>query len=247
MNSVQVEPINADYEYLQYNEHLKIIHSIKDDMYQMQSIINACQSNKQAYRWKQLVETKEIIEELMEQQNCCPEDLLQNRTNIEQPQLQGYYVHRLLVNDVACWASRKYAIYIAKLLDNYFEQERAKQQQIIEELKPRAVPEENKNDYRYLIYKEVINREGFIRLHLSRRHKSTFRKVINHYNNDEERYYFKDDLPVAMTPNLHIKTIIKKTFGSDDYKIANNGNAVDIKIEHLPRLYELIDKYFKDM
>ena len=246
MNSVQVEPINADYEYLQYNEHLKIIHSIKDDMYQMQSIINACQSSKRARAWFNNDSTKELIDEIGLTENCHTKKLYENRENLPN-NLKGYYVHRLLVNSVAIWASARYSYYIMKLLDNYFEQERTKQQQIIEELKPRAVPEENKNDYRYLIYKEVINREGFIRLHLSRRHKSTFRKVINHYNNDEERYYFKDDLPVAMTPNLHIKTIIKKTFGSDDYKIANNGNAVDIKIEHLPRLYELIDNYFKDM
>ena len=87
MASINVEQINDDYEFIQYNAHLRIIHSIKDDMYQAQSIIIACKSNKQAYRWKQLVETKEIIDELCEQQNCCPDDLIQNRPNIELPQL----------------------------------------------------------------------------------------------------------------------------------------------------------------
>ena len=29
------EPINDDYEYIQYNERLRIIHSKQDDMYQI--------------------------------------------------------------------------------------------------------------------------------------------------------------------------------------------------------------------
>ena len=246
MASINVEQINDDYEFIQYNAHLRIIHSIKDDMYQAQSIIIACKSNKQAYRWKQLVETKEIIDELCEQQNCCPDDLIQNRPNIELPQLQGTYIHRLLVNDFACWASRKYAIYIAKLLDSQFKRERKQQQQQIDELKPRAVPDNNKNDYRYLIFKEDINKEGIIRLHLVRRHKSTWRKVVNH-DNETERFYFKDDLPISMTPNLNIKKIIKSSFGTDDYKIVNSGNCVDIRIEHLPKLQDLIEQYFKNI
>ena len=32
-------------------------------------------------------------------------------------ELKGTYIHRLLVNDVACWADRKYAIYIAQLFE----------------------------------------------------------------------------------------------------------------------------------
>ena len=47
----KAEPINEDYEWLQYNEHLRIIHSIKDDMFQAQSIVNACRSTKQAAKW----------------------------------------------------------------------------------------------------------------------------------------------------------------------------------------------------
>ena len=243
MASINVERINDDYEFIQYNAHLRIIHSIKDDMYQMQSIITACQSNKQAYRWKQLAETKEIIDEIRSQQNCCDPEIIQERPNLPND-LKGTYIHRLLVNDFACWASRKYAIYIAKLLDSQFERERKQHQQQIDELKPRAVPENHKNDYRYLIYKEDINKEGFIRLHLCRRHKSTWRKVVNHYNNENERFYFKDDLPISMTPNLNIKNIIKASFGTDDYKVSNSGNCVDIKIEHLNKLHTLIEEYF---
>ena len=64
------QPINNDYEYIQYNQRLRIIHSIKDDMYQMQSIITACQSKKQPTRWLNLNETHEILNELRSMQNC---------------------------------------------------------------------------------------------------------------------------------------------------------------------------------
>ena len=161
--------------------------------------------------------------------------------------LRGYYIHRLLVNHFAMWASPTYAIYIAKLLDSVFEQERKQHQQQIDNLTLRAVPDNNKTDYRYLIYKEDINKEGFTRLHLVRRSKSTWRKVVSYYNNEDVRFYFKDDLPISMTPNINIKNIIKSSFGTDDYKIVNSGNCVDIKVEHLPKLHDLIVQYFNNM
>ena len=46
-----------------------------------------------------------------------------------------------------------------KLLASQFEQEREQQQKKINELIPRTVPENQKNDYRYLIYKENIKKK----------------------------------------------------------------------------------------
>ena len=57
-----VEKINDEYEYIQYNEKLRLIHSIKDDMYQMQSIIKACNSKKQGKHWFDNKSTQEFIE-----------------------------------------------------------------------------------------------------------------------------------------------------------------------------------------
>ena len=56
------EKINDDYEWIQYNEKLRLIHSIKDDMYQMQSIVNACNSQKQIRHWFDNKSTKELLE-----------------------------------------------------------------------------------------------------------------------------------------------------------------------------------------
>lgn len=245
MEQVQLEQINLDYEYIQYNEKLRIIHSIKDDYYQLKSIIKACNSNKDSYDWFRSSLARELLEEINQDRKFTAlKNIYEKRDNLPN-NLRGYYVHKLLVNHIAIWASPKYSYYIMKLLDNYFDQERNKQQKIIDDLKPRAVPENNKHDYKYLIYKESINKLGFIRLHLTRRHNSTFRKVANHYQNEEERFFYKDNLPISMTPNINIKDIVKKTFGLNDYTITNSGTAIDIRIEHLPRLYYLIDEYFK--
>ncbi|KAI5544776.1 KilA, N-terminal/APSES-type HTH, DNA-binding family, partial [Trichomonas vaginalis G3] len=57
------EAINEEYEYIQYNKQLRLIRSVKDDMYQMQSIMNALRSTKQAYHWFENQQTKELLEE----------------------------------------------------------------------------------------------------------------------------------------------------------------------------------------
>ena len=237
-----VQAINNDYEYIQYNQHLRIIHSKQDDMYQMQSIITACHSKKQPTRWFNLHESNEILNELAGMQNCTPEELYQNRPNL-QSGLQGYYVHRLLVNHIAIWSSPKNALYIMKLLDSHFEHERQQLTETINEQRPRMVPVNREHDYKYLIWKETIpNDNDNIILHLVRRHKSNFRQIINHYRNEEERWYFKDNLPIAMSPNKDIKNIVKRTFGADDYDI--NMCTIRIQTRHLEQLHTLIDEYF---
>ena len=115
MNTI-VTPINAEYEFIQYNEQLRIIHCITDDTYQMQSIINSCHSNKLCADWFRNQSTKELLNEMEGMGIPIPS----KRMNLS-PGLQGYYVHRLLVNSVAMWASPRYSIYIFKLLDDLHE------------------------------------------------------------------------------------------------------------------------------
>ena len=134
MNSSIVTPINDEYQYLQYNEQLRLIHSINDDMFQLKSIFDACNSSKQTTRWINSDETKEIIKELRSVRKCTDHEIIQNRPNLPN-ELKGIYIHRLLINDAACWANRKYAIYISELLDSYFEQKRNQLQEQINELK----------------------------------------------------------------------------------------------------------------
>ena len=94
------EAINNDYEWIQYNEKLNIIRSINDDMYQMKSIIKACNSNKQVTRWIEQAKNDGILDEMRSVQKCTDPEVAENRTNLPN-ELKGHYVNRLLVNSVA--------------------------------------------------------------------------------------------------------------------------------------------------
>ena len=233
-----IEAINDDYEYIQYNDKLRLIHSINDDMYQMQSIITACQSNKQVRHWFDNKTTKEFLDNATGR--ILPLEKLYEKRDDLPNGLRGIYVHRLLVNHVAMWASPTYAWDIMKLLDSYFERERQDLINKIHQQRPRLVPNNKEHNYRYLIHKESID-DAHTLLHLVRRNKKTFRAVSRH-NNADECFIFKDNLPIAMTPNEDIKNIVKNNFGRNDYVI--HGCNITINNEHLERLHELIDEYF---
>lgn len=252
-NSKQLvyEPINDDYEWIQYNKQLRIIHSVKDDMYQIQSIINACESTKQATRWVNSESKSEIFDEIAKVQNCTHNEIVQNRRNLA-PGLKGYYVHRLLVNYVAMWASPKYAVHIFKLLDEIASDERNKlvqtineQHQTIIEQQPRLVPKKKENSYKYLIWKEdQPDDPDMILLHLVKRNSRNFRQVSKHFNNKDERWFYRDNLPIAMTPNEDIKDLVRRTLPGSEYDI--DGSTILTYKEHLPILYESITKYFNE-
>ena len=257
-NKLIYEPINDDYEWIQYNKQLRIIHSIKDDMYQMQSIINACDSIKQAKRWVNSENRSEIFNEIAKVQNCTQDKSIQNRKNLA-PGIKGYYVHRLLVNYVAMWASPKYAVHIFKLLDEIATNERKEleqtimqkeqtidqQKQTINQQRPRMVPAKKDKCYKYLIWKEEQpNDPDMILLHLVKRHINNFRQVSKHYKNKDENWFYRENLPIAMTPNEDIKELVKQSFPGSEYDI--DGSTILIYKEHLPKLHDLIDKYFDE-
>ncbi|KAK8857774.1 hypothetical protein M9Y10_016185 [Tritrichomonas musculus] len=243
------ESINDDYEWIQYNKQLRIIHSIKDDMYQVQSIINACNSHKQATRWVNSENRIEIYDEIAKVQNCTQDQIIQNRRNLA-PGLKGYYVHRLLINHVAMWASPIYAVHIFKLLDEIASNDRKEllnqiesQNQIIAEQRPRLVPENKEKSYKYLIWKEELpNDPDMILLHLVKRNKNNFRQVSKHYNNINEKWFYRENLPIAMTPNEDIKALVKQSFPGSEYDI--NGSTIMTYKVHLDKLYNIITEYF---
>ena len=254
-NKLIYEPINDDYEWIQYNKQLRIIHSIKDDMYQMQSIINTCDSLKQARHWFDNQSTKELLNEFELEKSSgriLPEEkLFENRKNLA-PGLKGYYVHRLLVNAVAMWASPRYSIRIFKLLDEIAKNERKEleqtimqKEQTINQQRPRMVPAKKDKCYKYLIWKEEQpNDPDMILLHLVKRHINNFRQVSKHYKNKDENWFYRENLPIAMTPNEDIKELVKQSFPGSEYDI--DGSTILIYKEHLPKLHDLFDKYFDE-
>ena len=139
-------------------------------MYQMQSIIKACNSNKLCADWFRNQSTKDLLEHISGSMGIpIDEKSYENRPNLS-INLRGIYVHRLLVNHIAIWASPVYAWDVMQLLDTYFEKQRNQLQTKIEEQKPRLVPNGKQNVYKYMIWKENNNdKPGYIRLHLVRR------------------------------------------------------------------------------
>ena len=249
------EPINDDYEWIQYNNQLRIIHSINDDMYQMQSIINACESIKQPKNWFDNTSTKELLSEFELENGSRGIPLnrkaWEKRVNLPN-NLKGYYVHRLLVNAVAMWASPRYSLRIFTLLDKIATEERdelakmveAKETKIIEQ-KPRLVPRKKEKRYRYLIWQEELpNDPDMILLHLVRRNTNSFRQVTKHLNNEHERWFFRDNLPIAMTLNEDVKDLVRQTLPGSEYDI--DGSTILTYKEHLPRLHDVIAHYFDE-
>ena len=254
--TITIEKINDDYEHIQYNQHLRLIHSINDDMFQAQSILNACNSNKQFRHWINRESSKEIVNELakISSGRKLPVDfgdekalnipgIYEIRMN-EANGLRGIYVHRLLVNHIAMWCSPKYSLYIMKLLDSTFAEERNKLMNKIEEQQPRLVPDKHQNDYFYLCWKEDMpNNAERVILHQVRRQNRTFNRIKSHHDNENENFYYQPNLPISMAVAKDIKDIIRKNFNGNEYQI----RTYDIIINKscLEQLHTLIQTYFE--
>ena len=124
-----ITPINSELEYYEYNNELKLVHLIKEDMFQCKSILDSLKSTKRTNQWLENKDTKELIDGF----KPIPEFL--HGLLIKQfvftntlKQYNGYYIHRLLVNHFAMWANKKYAYKISIILDDHFENLRLKKE-----------------------------------------------------------------------------------------------------------------------
>ena len=63
-------------------------------------------------------------------------------------------------------------------------------------------------------------------------------------SDDSKCWFYRENLPIAMTPNEDIKEIVKKEFPGKDFEI--DGCCILIQTQHLPKLQQLITKYFDD-
>ncbi|EAX81545.1 hypothetical protein TVAG_577640 [Trichomonas vaginalis G3] len=254
------EAINEEYEYIQYNKQLRLIRSVKDDMYQMQSILTACfaPDTKHADDWFKNQSTQELLSEIsLDRLFSVLHKTHENRKNLP-INLRGYYVHRLLVNAVAMWASPRYAWHVYKLLDEIHRQEReemekklqAKDEVIeakdksIQKRIPRSVPKGKEKNYKYMIYTEEMEKEedrDMVMLHLVRRNNKSFYDLAKIYKSDRN-WFYRENLPISMTPNEQIKEIVKSTLPQTHYDI--KGCTILTFKEDLPLLKEKITEYF---
>ncbi|KAI5505440.1 KilA, N-terminal/APSES-type HTH, DNA-binding family [Trichomonas vaginalis G3] len=259
------EAINEEYEWVQFNKQLRLIRSVKDDMYQMQSILTACfaPDTKKPQDWFRNQSTQEFLSEAQrdilfsensEEQRVSKKSYSpkthENRENLPNG-LRGWYVHRLLVNAVAMWASPRYAWYICRLLDELHRQEReelenkleAKDKNIQKRI-PRSVPKGKEKNYKYMIYTEEMENEedrDMVMLHLVRRNNKSFYDLAKIYKSDRN-WFYRENLPISMTPNEDVKQIVQDTLPQTHYDI--KGCTILTFKEDLPLLKEKITEYF---
>ncbi|EAX72508.1 hypothetical protein TVAG_199870 [Trichomonas vaginalis G3] len=265
------EAINEEYEYIQYNKQLRLIRSVKDDMYQMQSILTACfaPDTKLPKDWFRNQSTIELLNEAQrdrlfsgspkthensEEQRVGEKPqspkLYENREKLPNG-LRGWYVHRLLVNAVAMWASPRYAWYIYRLLDEIHRQEReelenkleAKDKNIQKRI-PRSVPKGKEKNYKYMIYTEEMENEedrDMVMLHLVRRNNKSFYDLAKIYKSNRN-WFYRENLPISMTPNEDVKQIVQDTLPQTHYDM--KGCTILTFKEDLPLLKEKITEYF---
>ncbi|EAX82698.1 hypothetical protein TVAG_218030 [Trichomonas vaginalis G3] len=277
------EAINEEYEWVQFNKQLRLIRSVKDDMYQMQSILTACfaPDTKKPQDWFRNQSTQELLSEAQrdilfsenseeqrvggkpqspkthenrEEQRVRKKPqspkLYENREKLPNG-LRGYYVHRLLVNAVAMWASPRYAWNIYRLLDEIHRQEReelenkleAKDKSIQKRI-PRSVPKGKEKNYKYMIYTEEMENEedrDMVMLHLVRRNNKSFSDLAKIYKSDRN-WFYRENLPISMTPNEDVKQIVQDTLPQTHYDM--KGCTILTFKEDLPLLKEKITEYF---
>ncbi|EAX84439.1 hypothetical protein TVAG_366740 [Trichomonas vaginalis G3] len=259
------EAINEEYEWVQFNKQLRLIRSVKDDMYQMQSILAACYApdTKLPKDWFRNQSTQELLSEAQrdilfsensEEQRVGKKPqspkLYENREKLPNG-LRGYYVHRLLVNAVAMWASPRYAWYIYRLLDEIHRQEREEMEnkleakdKSIQKRIPRSVPKGKEKNYKYMIYTEEMENEedkDMVMLHLVRRNNKSFYDLAKIYKSDRN-WFYRENLPISMTPNEDVKQIVQDTLPQTHYDM--KGCTIFTFKEDLPLLKEKITEYF---
>ncbi|EAX80369.1 hypothetical protein TVAG_069160 [Trichomonas vaginalis G3] len=259
------EAINEEYEWVQFNKQLRLIRSVKDDMYQMQSILTACYApdTKLPKDWFRNQNTQELLSEAQrdilfsensEEQRVGKKPqspkLYENREKLPNG-LRGYYVHRLLVNAVAMWASPRYAWYIYRLLDEIHRQEREEMEnkldakdKSIQKRIPRSVPKGKEKNYKYMIYTEEMENEedkDMVMLHLVRRNNKSFYDLAKIYKSDRN-WFYRENLPISMTPNEDVKQIVQDTLPQTHYDI--KGCTILTFKEDLTLLKEKITEYF---
>ncbi|EAX78557.1 hypothetical protein TVAG_484280 [Trichomonas vaginalis G3] len=283
------EVINEEYEWVQFNKQLRLIRSVKDDMYQMQSILTACfaPDTKHTDDWSKNQSTQELLSEAQrdrlfsgspkthenseeqrvgkkpqspkthensEEQRVGKKPwspkLYENRKNLPNG-LRGWYVHRLLVNAVAMWASPRYAWNIYRLLDEIHRQEREEMEnkleakdKSIQKRIPRSVPKGKEKNYKYMIYTEEMENEedkDMVMLHLVRRNNKSFYDLAKIYKSDRN-WFYRENLPISMTPNEDVKQIVQDTLPQTHYDI--KGCTILTFKEDLPLLKEKITEYF---
>jgi hypothetical protein len=113
-------------------------------------------------------------------------------------------------------------------------------------MKPRKVPNKKEKSYKYIIYKEKLEHSEEIVprviLHLIRRNRRTFDSKIKEIQSSDKCLFFKENLPVAMTPNEDVKDMVKRMLPKPQYKF--NMSKIKVPAAHVPTIIKEVQEYF---
>ncbi|KAI5540363.1 hypothetical protein TVAGG3_0035660 [Trichomonas vaginalis G3] len=108
---------------------------------------------------------------------------------------------------------------------------------------PRSVPKGKEKSYKYMIYTEELEKEDsdMVTLHLVRRNNKSFYDLVKIYKSDRN-WFYRENLPISMTPNEDVKQIVQDTLPQTHYDI--KGCTILTFKEDLTLLKEKITEYF---
>lgn len=122
---IPIEGTDGRFEWYQYNDDLRIIHSVEDDMFHAGSIIRALGSTKVVKDWLRNKQTAELLSGFESIGEFSYRHLFNEKPQFNNIKcIRGTYIHRFLVNHFAIWISPRYAYKISLILDDHFELQR---------------------------------------------------------------------------------------------------------------------------
>lgn len=224
MISAKIEPINKEYDYYTLGD-VKIIHLIRQDKFQVESILQACKTSKNVDEWEK--ENQELLNAAIDDDD----NVIQIISNGE---YKGTYISEILFHSVAFWASPVNSLQIIKMFNE------------LRTLKYRP--------FFYLLSfypQQFLQNEGFTVLKVSRPnvnvHLERYEKQL------ENKFFLAENLPVVTTLHQELKKKLRRHFSPTDFRCFQIPktkdqkavqNLIKIRTNLLPQLKQFLENYF---
>jgi hypothetical protein len=238
---INIFSIDAEYERLQYNEQLQLIHHIPTDMFQCASINHSLCNHKKddkIYKYFTSAKTQKLIKRI--QADLGPpllggtatagniSQIYENRSKLSN-ELKGYYIHRLLIPHYASWVNVEYCYMIQKLLDVHFTSTIHKLQAVVEQ-KDGEITQKNE----VITQKDEVIQDTSVRIPRTERKLTIYSKDNLIQVSGDNKKVFPDIRYIMIFPSsMVVKTSLKNGLGKwKDF----SEDELDILVEYLRSL-----------
>lgn len=244
----QVLKIDEQYEYYQYDS-TKIVHDFKNDLFNVNSIIESVQSDKTVEDW--LVKTDELREAITQDMEKDFQEILM----ITGP-FPGYYVTKAFVPVIANWANPIHAIHVIYLLHEIDEIKISIQGfQLLcrtEEVKKWKTKFNSQREYFYLIffsdqqeqkgYTLLESRRALTTMHIEERYAHLFPKQFFQVWGIEDPKMLHRKIRIQAPKFFKIK---KNKDDQNDFDIEFFDLNIRVKTEKLDLFKDFLKEFFK--